>query len=70
MGFCGCCGLMLEDTEGQRSRNVVIQRTAVDIEVYPPTIARVGVHILRNFDCLAIFILLIERIHVKLEAAA
>lgn len=56
---------MLEDTEGQRSRNVVIQRTAVDIEVYLPTIAHVAVHILRNFDCLAIFMLLIERIHVK-----
>lgn len=61
---------MLEDTEGQRSRNVVIQRTAVDIEVYLPTVAHVGVHILRNFDCLAIFMLLIERIYVKLEAAA
>lgn len=61
---------MLEDTEGQRSRNVVIQRTAVDIEVYLPTIAHVGVHILRNFDRLAIFMLLTERIHVKLEAAA
>lgn len=61
---------MPEDTEGQRIRNVVIQRTAVDIEVYPPTISHVGVHILRNFDCLAIFILFIERIHVKLEAAA
>lgn len=51
---------MLEDTEGQRSRNVVIQRTAVDIEVYFPTIAHVGVHILRNFDCLAIFMLFID----------
>lgn len=61
---------MLEDTEGQRSRNVVIQRTAVDIEVYLPTIAHVGVHILRNFGYLAIFMLLTERIHVKLEAAA
>lgn len=62
---------MLEDTEGQRSKNVAsIQRTAVDIEVYPPTIAHVGVHILEIFDCLAIFMLLIERIHVKLEAAA